>query len=169
MQLYSSADRLLNRYVELNLSLGSPKTTTWPDANDPPFDTASRLPPHMSRYARLVCELADIAVCIRNAKLSQDEQRVFYQLYRARKRYCLRCHLTSEHDAPRCPRCGTPAREGWSFEPFPTLPVLRERLERSDQTRRWTIYRLRQTRDRAYARLEIAMKAKGLLGDVPEA
>ena len=156
---YRSADHLLERYWLLCAVLGSVPQQPWPSRETPRVDTSLR-PGDGIRERRLI-EMADLALCLRRARISRDGWKVLQVLHRPRRRYCRRCRYVGHFQGRRCPHCGPDRLRGWTFEPLPTLTVLAEEL--SDMNgRRWSWQQVRQVRDVTYERIEASMRRMGI-------
>jgi hypothetical protein len=159
-QRYEGVDAMLHRYAELRGVLGTARVT-WPDP-----DRQRDGHPARDAGTRLVIELADIARCITLARLQRIERLVLHHLTRDRRRWCRRCQRSYEADTPECPTCHANRAHGWTYEPFPTLAVLVDELNRAHPALadgRWTMYRVYSTRERAYGRIERVMRRRRML------
>jgi hypothetical protein len=159
-QRYEGVDAMLRRYAELRLVVGSARGT-WPDPDRPHTG-----PPSRDAGTWRVIEVADIARCITLARLQARERLVLEQLTRPRVRWCGRCRQRFAADTPACPRCGATRAHGWTYEPFPTLAVLVDELNRAHPELadgRWTMYRVYSSRERAYNRIERVMRRRRML------
>jgi hypothetical protein len=157
---YEGVDAMLRRYAELRMVVGTARAT-WPD----PERQRDGLP---SRDAgtRRVIEVADIARCLTLARLQRPERLVLHHLTRERVRCCRRCRRSFEADTPACPTCHATRAHGWTYEPFPTIAVLVDELNRLHPELadgRWTMYRVYATRERAYTRIERVMRRRRML------
>lgn len=165
---YFSAERMLNRYVDLYFRLTSARSMTLPDPRSAAAAAASVSRAHSgnSVHHAQLAELADIAKCLSAADFTQAEREMLTQLFRPRRRFCKRCRMTCGfEDMPRCPNCHAARREGWSFENYPTLDVLAEHLRTHTDRTAWSLRSVGRLRTRAIQRLERTMHERGMLTD----
>lgn len=160
---YRSADAMLERYLLLWSELGAPKALTLPDPRVPRLQFAVA-DPRNSKLHRQLAEVGDIGRCIRLARLTTVERRLFFEIYRPRGRVCRRCRFETPTAHPRCPKCRATRADGWTHEALPTLPVLAQAMEKATRER-WSTERIRRARDKAYDRLEAVMRRRGLLDE----
>jgi hypothetical protein len=160
---YRSADAMLERYLVLWSELGAARALTLPDPRMPRFKFVA-VDPRNSKQDRQLVEVGDIGRCIRLARLTVVERRLFFEIYRPRGRVCRRCRHETPTAYPRCPKCRATRADGWTHEALPTLPVLAQAMEKATRER-WSTERVRRARDRAYDRLEAVMRRRGLLDD----
>jgi len=161
MMLYRSADRMLERYIELKSTLSAPKPAPWPDQKKKV--TLGR-DEAREQQEQLRVEYADIARCIQKARLGADERILLRYQYRQRARYCKRCRRSFPRAGDRhcCPKCRAVRREGWTYEVMPTAEVLAEELTRKTG-RKWHRNTVAHVREGAYERLEGTMRKRGML------
>lgn len=157
---------MLERYLVLWSDLAAPRTLRWPDARTPRIQTTPN--PSNSLQERQRVEFADIGTCVRKAKLTSLERRLFFELYRPRRRVCSRCKYSTPTALPRCPKCHAGRHDGWTHEAFPTLPVLADAMQRATGER-WSTKRVQRHRDAAYDRLEAVMRQRKMFEDQQEA
>lgn len=160
---YRSADAMLERYLLLWSELGAARALTLPDPRVPRLQFVAADPRNSKQHRQLV-EVGDIGRCIRLAKLTAVERRLFFELYRPRGRVCRRCRLETPIASARCPQCRATKGDGWTHEALPTLPVLAQAMERATR-QKWSTERVRRYRDQAYDRLEAVMRRRGMLDE----